>query len=223
MIATDRKDSNFMARSKSIVVLIALGAAVSGCNGGGQLVKSAANRSLDSVNQPVVERTDYAIDLAAGDAGLPDAERTRLRGWFESLALGYGDRVWVDGARDGASRNDIARVAAEYGLLLSDGAPVTPGEVQPGSIRVIVTRSMASVPGCPNWEPHFTSATAANYGCAVNSNLAAMVADPSDLVLGQSDSGSGRATTASRAIKVYRETAPSGTRGLDTTSSKGGN
>ncbi|MFN3389979.1 MAG: CpaD family pilus assembly lipoprotein, partial [Allosphingosinicella sp.] len=61
------------------------------------------------------------------------------------------------------------------------------------------------------------------YGCAVNTNLAAMIADPSDLVLGQEGSGIGDASTASKAIKVYRETPPTGTKGLKETVTRGGN
>jgi pilus assembly protein CpaD len=212
-----------MVRSKSLVAAIALGATLSACNGGGQTVESASNRTLDSVNQPVVERSDFAFDVAGGDAGLSASERARLRAWFQTVGLGYGDRVYVDEPNLTRSRADIARVAAEFGLLLSDGAPVTAGSIAPGSARVVVARSEASVPGCPDWRPHATSATASNYGCSVNSNLAAMIADPSDLVLGQTGSGSGDAATASKAIKVYRDTAPTGTKGLQNQSSKGGN
>jgi pilus assembly protein CpaD len=48
----------------------------------------------------------------------------------------------------------------------------------------------------------------------VNSNLAAMIADPSDLVLGQAGAGVRDTGQAAKAIKVYRETAPSGIKGL---------
>ena len=171
------------------------------------------NRSLDSLNQPIVHRTDYVLDLQSSDNGLSSSERGRLRAWFASLGLGYGDRIWVDEPY-GASRggNDVARVAAEYGLLLGDGAPVTEGEPQPGTVRVIVSRSIAVVPGCPNYDHSGPSGTSPNYGCAVNSNWAAMVADPSDLVLGQAGSGTADATASNKAIKVYRDTPPTGTK-----------
>ena len=211
-----------MVRSKTNVALVALFAALGGCNANNGDVASASNRSLNSVNQPVVQRTDYVLDLTGSDSGLTTTERARLRSWFETLGLGYGDRIWVDQAFQTPSRNDVARVAAEFGLLLSDGAPVTPGSVAPGSLRVIVARSTASVPGCPNWRPEGPSATSPGYGCATNSNLAAMIADPSDLVLGQTGSGNGDGATAAKAIRVHRETAPTGTKGLETLSSKGG-
>jgi pilus assembly protein CpaD len=52
-----------------------------------------------------------------------------------------------------------------------------------------------------------------NFGCGVNSDLAAMVANPDDLVHGRE--GSGFSTTAgSKAVQFYRATPPSGTKGL---------
>ena len=186
------------------------------------------NPSLNSVNQPVVQRTDYVIDLASTGSGVSDRELHRLTDWFDSLRLGYGDRVSVDtGSYDDArARQDLAGVAAEYGLLLTEGAPVTAGAVQPGSVRVIVGRSLATVAGCPNWSEASESGnritTGSNYGCAVNSNLAAMIANPEDLVLGQVGVGSGDAATSSKAIKLYRTTPPTGAGGLKETVTKGG-
>ena len=213
-----------MARKSSLAALVAFGATLAACSPTLQNAAAMPNRSLDSVNQPVVQRTDYVIDLTTDGDGLSPSERGRLKGWFESLGLGYGDRVSVDEAYGPSrSRNDVAKVAAEYGLLLSEGAPVTAG-VQPGGLRVIVSRSTASVPGCPIWQgPGGPSSTSPNYGCGVNSNLDAMVADPSDLVLGQAGSGTGDSTTASKAIKVYREAKPTGTKGLIINSTHRGN
>jgi pilus assembly protein CpaD len=210
------KGQDMTDRFKTFSALLAAGLVLSATAADARLSsKYEPNRSLDSLNQPIVQRTDYVLDLQSGDNGLSTSERARLRAWFASLALGYGDRIWVDEPY-GASRggNDVARVAAEYGLLVGEGAPVTEGEPQPGTVRVIVSRSVASVPGCPNYDHAGPSGTSANYGCAVNSNWAAMVADPSDLVLGQAGSGTADANASNKAIKVYRETAPTGTKGL---------
>ncbi|HEX6376339.1 MAG TPA: CpaD family pilus assembly protein [Allosphingosinicella sp.] len=211
-----------MGRIKSIAILAILGATVSGC-AANTAASGEANRSLDSVNQPVVQRTDYVLDLQAFGDGLPASERHRLDAWFTSLGIGYGDRVWVDDPSGSSlARDQVARVAADYGLLLSDGGPLTAGAVPSGSVRVVVSRSTASVPNCPNWEgPGGPSATSPNYGCAVNSNLAAMIADPNDLVLGQEGSVTGDGTTATKAIRVYREAKPTGTKGLSDVSTRG--
>ena len=223
MTASDGKDNFNMARIKSIAILVSLGVAAGGCAANQVAAPAEANRGLDSVNQPVVQRTDYVVDLQTSGGRLAPGERDRLHAWLASLDVGYGDKVWVDDTYGGGAAEDVARVAADYGLLLSDGAPVTAGSVQPGSVRVVVSRSSASVPGCPNWEgPGGASATSPNYGCAMNSNLAAMIADPNDLVLGQEGSVVGDATTASKAIRAYRSAVPTGAGGLKDTVTKGG-
>jgi pilus assembly protein CpaD len=188
------------------------------------------NTGLYSLHQPVVERTDYVFDVNAGPEGVSDAELARLDGWFRSIELRYGDRLSLDGTGGYASeaaRQDIARVAAQYGLLLGDdAAPVTAGEVPPGAIRVVASRSHASVAGCPTWsDPGIvaSTATSSNYGCAVNSNLAAMVADPQDLVRGQQGSLDSNAATATRAIGSYRSRPATNPQALPQTSTTQGN
>ena len=213
-----------MVSKASIAAVLLAGAALGGCATTAPASREEPNRSVYSLNQPVVERTDYVLDLQAYGSGLGEGERARLGGWFHSLGLGYGDRLYVEDAGNAQGREDVARVAAEYGLLVADGAPVTAGAVEPGTVRVIVSRSTASVPGCPNWDrPGGPSAISSNYGCALNTNIAAMVADPADLVLGQEGSASGDAATASKAIRVYREAVPTGTKGLQDNKTRGNN
>jgi pilus assembly protein CpaD len=163
-----------------------------------------------SVHQPVVERTNYAIDLAADGNGIALADQKRLNEWFDVLDLRYGDRISIDsddsdGNEDAA--RDVRAAAAERGVLVTQGAPATAGVIAPGNIRVVVTRSQASVPSCPDHRTtdgqNFNSGNSSNYGCAMNSNLAAMVADPEDLVRGRDnkrlDSNSGKA-----AVNAYK-------------------
>ncbi len=217
-----------MARLITATALAVAGLSLGGClsDVNGPLT-AHANPSLSSVNQPVVQRTDYVFDLPAG-GGTTAADLQRLDAWFQSLGIGYGDRVSVDAGSaydDGRVRSDVARVAGSYGLLLADGAPVTAGQIPPGAVRVIVSRTAASVPGCPIWDPSEIGAritTSPNYGCATNSNFAAMIADPSDLVAGQVGAASIDAATSSKAIQSYRTKAPTGAGALKTEASGGG-
>lgn len=174
------------------------------------------NRSVESVHQPVVSRSDYALDLATAPDGLAAGEDRRLAGWLDTLRLGYGDRIAVDdpSGEGVAARTDIAAVVGRYGLLLSGDAPVTTAQVTPGTIRVVVSRMRASVPGCPDWSRNssqeFNSNTSSNYGCAVNSNLAAMIARPDDLVRGQANTEPNDPATSAKAIDSYRKATPTG-------------
>lgn len=202
---------NRLPLSAALAVLT-LGAAACGPETNG--LTPISNPSLYSVNQPVVQQTNYVFDLNSAGSGLPASEQGRLADWFDGLELRYGDKVYVqDSGYYGSAREDVAAVAADYGLLVSDGAPITAGPVAPGAVRVIVKRATASVPGCPIWEDPVVGSpeqTSTNYGCATNSNLARMIADPNDLVRGQSGGTERDYVTGSKAIKAHRDRVPTG-------------
>lgn len=172
------------------------------------VAKDDPARGLGSVNVPVVTRADYVFDAAAPGGSLPPSEMARLDAWFAGLNLGYGDMVTVDGPYAAAARSDVARLAGRYAMLVSQNPPVTQGAIPPGSVRVVVTRSRASVPGCPNWsapsQPNYSNKTMPNFGCAVNGNLAAMVANPTDLIYGRADLPGSDGFAGTKAITLYR-------------------
>jgi pilus assembly protein CpaD len=211
-------------RSKSAAaaaIALSLGLALSACG------DTPNNRSLYSTKQPVVERSNFTMDLASGAGGLPVPEQQRLAEWFETMNLRYGDRVAIDSAiPSDAVREDVAALAARHGLLLSEGAPVTNGFVEPGMVRVVVTRSRAHVPGCPDWTDKMASnldnSTADGFGCAVNGNLAAMVADPQHLLHGAEGTGETVVMSSTKAIQTYRAAEPTGKAGLPAISSQSG-
>ena len=220
-----------MSRLKTFAAVAALGLGASACAPTHEPLSAANNPSVYSVHQPVVQRTDFVLDLSSGGGNLSQSEHQRLDAWLVSIGAGYGDQLYIDepaGYPNVAVRDDIARVAADYGLAMGDGAPVLNGEVPPGTIRVIASRSSASVPGCPDWsedgsDPASSEMTSSNFGCAMNSNLAAMVANPDDLVVGRNGSSAGSGTTATRAVGTYRRAQPTGAQPLPATSTTTGN
>lgn len=178
------------------------------------------NRGLESVHQPVVSRTDYVFDVNTSGNGLAPGEDQRLAGWMASLRLGYGDHIAIDDPHPygGGVRDIVAAQVARYGLLLSNDTPVTDGPVPPGTARIVITRMKATVPGCPDFtrenKPEFNSNTSSNLGCAINANLAAMVANPADLVRGQPGADTNDNMASSKAIDTYRKAPTTGSSGL---------
>ena len=208
---------------RSTFLLIALCSVLAGCQTGP--ARDIRAQGAEAVNVPVVTSADYVFDATAPGGALASGEGERLNGWFQGLGLGYGDTIYVDGDAP-AARGQVAAIAGRYGMMVTPGAPVTAGMVQGGSVRVVVARRRAVVPNCPNWrvasQPDWDNKTMSNYGCAVNSNLAAEIANPEDLVHGREGDTVTDAMTASRAIDMYRSTAPTGTKGLQDVSPKGG-
>jgi pilus assembly protein CpaD len=213
-------------RSQSFIPAAIIGLTLAGCmgsTGGGE-----ANRSLDSVHQPVVTIQSYVFDAETSANGLAPTELRRVSDWFDAIDVRYGDRIAVDQGADGygsrAAVDSVAMLVARRGMILADHAPITSGAIAPGRIRVVITRSSARVDGCPDWGTRSaigsSNMTTSNYGCAVNTNLAAMVADATDLVRGQTRA-SNDPLTASKAIDAYRTAPPTGAEGLSSEGSQG--
>ena len=187
-------------RSKLGLLLLA-GVALGGC---GNKPYDLADRGVEAVNTPVVTRADYVFDAAAPGGMLAASEKPRLDSWFRGLDLGYGDLIYVDAPSADSARYEVAQVAGAFGM----------------------TRTLAEVPNCPNWsqraQPNFQNRQMSNYACAINSNLAAMVANPGDLVNGREGTVLVDPYTSTKAVDLYRATPPTGTKGLQDTSAKGG-
>ncbi|WP_375428494.1 CpaD family pilus assembly protein [uncultured Sphingomonas sp.] len=188
--------------------------------------RGTENRGLESVHQPVVDRADYTLDLRTTGDMLAGGEAARLAGWFDAMRLSYGDQVSVDddGAGPGASA-EVGGIVAGYGLLVAGAAAVTAAPIAPGTLRVIVSRRRAFVPGCPDWSRDASleigSNTSSNHGCAVNANLAAMIANPADLVRGRTGPGATDPLLSTKAIDTYRKAPATGAAGLKAESAGG--
>lgn len=206
---------------RSKIMIIALASSVAACN-----APDRPDAGVASVNIPVVTSADYVFDAAAPDGALAPGETDRLNGWFQGLGVGYGDTIYVDGAYADAARGQVAAVAGQYGMPVADGAPVTPGVVQPGTVRVVVSRRRAEVPNCPNWsvpsQPNYDNRNMSNFGCGVNSNIAAMIANPEDLLHGREGDGTSNVNAATRAVLFYKGQQPTGNKGLQEVTTKGG-
>ena len=185
---------------------VLLASAVAGCMTPGAPL---ASRGVEPVNQPVLNRSTFTVDVAAPGGVLAPAEVDRLDGWFRSLDLGYGDSIYVDGANASTARAQVAEVAGNYGMMVLPAAPVTAGAVAPDMVRVVVSRTRAEVPGCPNWslpsQPNFENQTMSNFGCSVNSALAMQVANPEDLFHGRQGPATVDAIAGAKAIQMYRD------------------
>jgi pilus assembly protein CpaD len=192
-----------------------------------------ASRGVESVNVPVLNKSTYAIDVAAAGGVIAPAELARLDGWFRSLGLGYGDSIYVDGGYADTARAQVAQLAGNYGMMVLPAAPVTASAVAPGTVRVVVSRTRAEVPGCPNWseasQPNFENKSMSNYGCGVNSDLAMQVANPEDLFHGHEGPATVDAIAGAKAVQMYRDWPLTGIkagqseRGLKTVESTTGN
>ena len=83
------------------------------------MVKSGLAKA---VHQPVVERSDFVLDLATEGGRVSRAEIERLHGWFQSIGLRYGDSIAVDeGYGAGRARDDVALAVINSNYALGAG------------------------------------------------------------------------------------------------------
>jgi pilus assembly protein CpaD len=152
---------------------------------------------------------DHDIHFARGAKAVAPGEAVGLASFLKSNAIGDNDTVTV-GSPDGSSSLAAARQTAVLAALknfhvhavaTADTAPAS------GSVRIHVSHAVVTAPRCPDWskpeadEP--TNAPSSNYGCSNEANLAAMVADPTDLIEGKaSDKADGVALA--RGVDLYR-------------------
>ena len=197
-----------MMRTATLAPIVAL-ALLAGCG--------PTNRSVNTNKVPTVQSTQLAYDIRfAGYDGLAADQAAALEQWLGAVGVAYGDRISVDdpvAAGAQARRAAVAGVVARFGLMVEDSAPVTTA-LPAGMARVVVTRMKVTPPDCPDWRrksnPELSASAMSNFGCATVSNLSLMIADPHDLIDGQTYTGADGHTT-SKAINVYRERKPTGT------------
>ena len=192
-----------MTRPAAAAIALALGLGLSACG------DMPTNTSLYSVKQPIIERDNYTLDLRSDGGSLSIPEQRRLAAWFETMDLRYGDRVSIDDPSQApATRTAVADLAGRHGILIADGAPETVGFVDPGTIRVVITRSSAHVPGCPSWSgqtsTNWTNGTHDGFGCSINGNMAAMIANPEHLIKGEEADDETYVSNRNKAINTYR-------------------
>jgi pilus assembly protein CpaD len=132
--------------------------------------------------------TQFDARFAPGGGALSPSDAVRLRQLASSGAIGPSDRVTV--AVAGEPRLAEQRFASISSLLLHYGIVAIPQPVAVSANHALieVTRTLVTLPPCPNWSKpsasDFGNQPSSNFGCATETNLGMMVANPSDLASG---------------------------------------
>ncbi|MEM8826539.1 MAG: CpaD family pilus assembly lipoprotein, partial [Pseudomonadota bacterium] len=171
-----------------------------------------ASPEVAGEHMPIVYQEVMTVDVRlAPDGSIPERELTRLDEWLDAVDVRYGDRVSLDSGDEPAfdrRQKQVAGLLSQRSLLMAEESPITSPAIASGTSRLVLVRAMASVPSCPDFgrrpNPEYQGSKSSNYNCATVSNLAAMVADPNDLVSGKTHSGV-KAQVAVGAIAAQRE------------------
>lgn len=157
-------------------------------------------------------RLSHVVTFAPGRAELAKGESEKLMSFLGDAQIGSQDHVYLEPANENqltASRiGEISREMDKRGV----GAQTLPAGLEPGDrMKVIVERYVVTPPDCPNWTTpavgDHSNEVHSNYGCSDASNLARMVADPRDLVVGRT-LGPNEGDTAIAGLTRYRQGKP---------------
>lgn len=136
-------------------------------------------------------RSLHAVSYASGKVQMSDDEKAYLAAFLYDTVRDHEHTVMVEQPGRRADRLTRQRSAALVQWMSNNGYHVHPfpeAESVPGQVQVAVDHLIAQAPNCPNWDWHpnfaFGAQQLPNQGCADHSNLAAMVANPRDLVSG---------------------------------------
>jgi pilus assembly protein CpaD len=175
---------------RGIPIALALAAALTACATPHE-DGFASEGSAPAPHQPVVSFQTRTLVIHFRD-GLetPDPEQIApLNVLLGTGELGRGDHVLIQrpaGALDRARAELLSAALEREGL--SPAVAIDPA-VGAMEMRLIVEHATASAPGCPDWtkspDRNFANTVHSNFGCATAVNLAAMIADPHDLLNGR--------------------------------------
>jgi pilus assembly protein CpaD len=153
--------------------------------------KMADEGPVPTPHEPVVSfQKRILVVHFAPDSETPEpGQISALNVLFGTGELAQGDHVLIQ-----RPPGELAQVRADLlsaGLVREGLSPSRAMDATVGAseLRLVVEHAIASAPGCPDWTKstieNFANTVHSNFGCATAANLAAMVADPRDLLNGR--------------------------------------
>ena len=151
--------------------------------------------------------TQLELHFAPNGASLSPADTARLRQLAAAGRIDPTDRVTIAAA--GPPQLAEARAGAVSAMLLNYGiVPVAvQAAVPPNQAVVEVTRTLVTLPPCPNWSKtsgvDYGNQPSSNFGCANEVNLGLMIARPTDLASGLPAAGTAAGQPSAAAVSRY--------------------
>ena len=132
---------------------------------------------------------DHDVLFEPGSKAMSSAEQRRLRDFFARSRFGYGDRLFVSAGAFAIADDRRKAVNEALSALGFRNVSQLQDNGDSGAVTVVIGRYVVTGPNCPDWrkpsDADRGNTPLSNHGCATVSNLGAMVANPRDLLRGQ--------------------------------------
>lgn len=153
------------------------------------VMKAREGNDLRQANRVDLVKFNHKVQFDGGKDLPSDTEYDRFDRFISSINLGYGDEVVLVGSAR-YRREALAAYLERLGLPVSIKVePGTKDERTSNTVEVAVNRHVVTPPACPNWSDfdgnEQRNTPGSNYGCAVDASLGYMIANPRDLIQGQ--------------------------------------
>jgi pilus assembly protein CpaD len=159
------------------------------------------NSGLSPTRIPTVSVDQVTHNLYFANNRISGPEEAALMAFLRTVGPRFADRISIEDANPENADERVAALTKILGRMGVGVAAVKRGaDLSPGAARIVVSRASVTPDQCPDWNDEtlitYKGAASSNYGCATRSNLARMVADPTDMLEGRPLSGQGGATVA---------------------------
>lgn len=161
-------------------------------------------------NRVTYVRLSHSVPFRSNEVRLSPAEAAGLGAFIRDRAVGYGDEILLLGAGSAVGQRRQEAVATAFeraGLRVIRNVEMDGITPDPNEIRIVVGRHVVTPPECPNWskraDEDFGNTKSSNIGCATTTNLGLMIANPRDLVEGES-TGPADGELAAFRVESYR-------------------
>jgi pilus assembly protein CpaD len=191
LVRATRMTMGFIVRTRPILVAAGLASAVAGCANTPPKQPLRPERTSEMPNAIEVSLTHrtLAVHFDPGDTAPRPKDVAALNVLMATGDVSPGDTVRIERAtgpladlRARGLANALARQGLRPTVAAAGGAP-------DGELHLVVEHATATVPDCPNWTKPpgnpLDNSVHSDFGCATAIDLAAMVADPRDLVEGR--------------------------------------
>jgi pilus assembly protein CpaD len=206
-----REMTNNLWRGFSLAALLVAGSC--SAQSGGD-----AHMTLDDpiANHPIlVQPSSQSMKVSASPAGIAPADVARLDAFVSDYQAHGNGKILISAPQGAVANTEVSRIADHINALgvSRDQILVASRDMGPGDAQVELNyvSYQANAAPCGDWSENlaFTldNKTSANLGCSVQHNVAAMVADPRDL-LGPSTMGGADADRRATVITNYEKGTP---------------
>jgi pilus assembly protein CpaD len=177
-----------------------------------QPAKQGATTEAPNPLQISLQSLTHILHYAPSSAIPGPAETAALNDFLAGSGIAPGDPITIERSAPsghppgGLDEKRIQRLTAALARQGVKPVVASTSDLPAGDIRLTVEHYVASAPNCPNWSKapgnDFGNTLHSDYGCATATNLAAMIADPRDLVEGRA-MGPARGNPALAAMHRY--------------------